>query len=405
MEINTNVIKKVIEKDNIYVEFQPIVSVAARRMIGVEALSRGEFSGETISPYYLFQYAKDLGLTFELDKICREKALEAFSEEQIVPMLFLNFETDVLNNIEPGEDEIISEADKYNIPYENIVIEINKNRVYDNRNLLKFSEFYRQKGFLIALDNVGAGHSNLNRITFVKPDIVKIDRALVQEIDKSPYSREVFKSIINLSKKIGALTIAEGAETLEEVVTCMLCGVDLFQGFYFAKPEPFDELFSIDIDEKLENAAQGLKASMKLKQEIDGNYKKGYMTLIDELVTKLADVSAAQFEDILWQYVTDNNAVECVFLLDNNGVQISDTIILEDTLNERHSVLFAPAIKGDKHEIKNYYYAVKENIENPFISDWYISNATGKTCKTLSSKFNDKDGNIVIVCIDLKFNK
>ena len=61
MEINTNVIKKVIEKDNIYVEFQPIVSVAARRMIGVEALSRGEFSGETISPYYLFQYAKDLG--------------------------------------------------------------------------------------------------------------------------------------------------------------------------------------------------------------------------------------------------------------------------------------------------------------------------------------------------------
>lgn len=405
MEINTNVIKKVIEKNDIFVQFQPIVSVNTRRMVGVEALSRGMFSGEIISPNVLFEYAKDLGLTRELDKLCREKTLAAFSENPIVPMLFLNFEAAILDDVEQGTEMILCTTDKYNTAHENIVIEINEKYVNDNNKTLKFVKEYRKQGFLIALDGVGVGQSNLNRITQVKPDIVKIDMAIVTGIDKSPYMQEIFKSILNLSKKIGALTIAEGAERLEEVITCMQCGVDFFQGFYFAKPQAFEDLFFLELESKLEDVTASLNESIKQKQEIERNYKTSYTSVINDLVNKLSYADINQYEDVMWNFVTDNNKVECVFILDIHGVQLSDTIILEETLNDKHSFLFAPAIKGDRHEIKNYYYAVKEDIENPFISDWYISSATGKTCKTLSSKYLDQNGDTIIACVDMKYDK
>ncbi len=403
MEINTRVIKKVIDKNDIYVHFQPIVSVNAKRMMGVEALSRGSFSGITISPYYLFQYAKDLGLTVDLDRLCREKALESFSEVYIAPLLFLNFDADVLEGIDPDTDVILCSTDKYNIPHESIVIEINEKHVKDNNKLIKFVEYYQAKGFMIALDDVGSGHSNLNRISVVKPDIVKIDMALIQGIDKSPLRQEVLKSTINLSKKIGAFTIAEGVETLEEVVTCMLCGIDFFQGFYFSKPKLFTDLYENEIFEKLEEAASSFNLRIKQKHEINNKNKFEYLSAVNGLIKRLSDISPMQYEDVMWEYVTGNDDVECVFLIDINGIQISDTIILEETLSQRRSSLYAPSIKGDSHEIKNYYYAVKEDIENPFISDWYISNATGNSCRTLSSKFIDLSGNTIIVCIDLKF--
>ena len=405
MEINTSIIEKILEKDQIFVEFQPVVSVNTRRVVGVEALSRGKFQGETVSPYHLFEYAKELGKTAELDGRCRVHALEAFSAAPAAPMLFLNFEAETLNEFETEGERLLEMTEHYKIPHENIVIEINEKYVNDNNSLLRFVEFYRSYGFLIALDDVGAGYSNLNRITVVRPDVVKVDRTLVKDIDKNSYCKEVFKSIIRLSKKIGAFTVAEGAETVEEVVTCMLCGVDFFQGFYFAKPLSLKELVLLNLDNKMEVAAQGLKKMVRQKQEIELDHKKNYLNVVHGLLGRLQSTTSLEYEDIMWHFVTENNEVECVFLLDMAGMQISDTIILEETLGDRRSVFFAPAVKGDRHEIKNYYYAVKEDIENPFISDWYISNATGKSCKTISSKFQDENGSSLIVCVDIKYDK
>ena len=63
---------------------------------------------------------------------------------------------------------------------------------------------------------------------------------------------------------------------------------------------------------------------------------------------------------------------------------------------------YYPAPVGVNHDIKNYFYAVSEQIEDPFISGWYVSNATGRSCKTVSSKFYGSGGEMIIVCLDLK---
>ena len=119
-------------------------------------------------------------------------------------------------------------AAENNISPQNIVIELNESQVKDSYNLMMFVDFYRSKGFLIALDNVSAGLDTLNRIMLINPDIIKIDRAIVSQIDSSKYNQEVFRSIINTAKQIGAMTVAEGVETVDEVITCMIMGGLLF---------------------------------------------------------------------------------------------------------------------------------------------------------------------------------
>lgn len=399
MKVTPEIVREIIEKKDIIVEFQPIYSLNTRKFIGLEALSRGVYNCEIVSPFFLFDYAKKDGTALKLDRICREKAMKAFSAETSAPSLFINFETSVLNGITSGTGEIMKTAAENNISPQNIVIELNESQVKDSYNLMMFVDFYRSKGFLIALDNVSAGLDTLNRIMLINPDIIKIDRAIVSQIDSSKYNQEVFRSIINTAKQIGAMTVAEGVETVDEVITCMIMGVDYFQGFYFQKPEQFNYLFTNEARMKIEDAAQKLNISTKKNPTIVNMKIESYKRIIYNLVNRLSCMTTDDYNAELRNYVNEHTEIECAFLINKKGFQITDTVMSPEVeiLEGYH-----PAIVGVNHDIKNYFYAIKEQIEDPFISGWYISNATGKSCKTISSKFYDKNGEMIVACVDLK---
>jgi len=399
VKVTAEMVREIIEKKDIIVEFQPIYSLNTKKYIGLEALSRGIYNGEIVSPYFLFEYAKKDGNVLTLDRICREKAMRAFSAESSAPSLFINFETSVLNGLTSGTGEILRTAAENHISPQNIVIELNESRVKDSYNLMMFVDFYRSKGFLIALDNVSAGLDTLNRIMLINPDIIKIDRAIVSQIENNKYNQEVFRSIINTAKQIGAMTVAEGVETVDEVITCMILGVDYFQGFYFQKPEQFNYLFTNEARLRVEEAAQKLNISTKKNPTVVNMKIESYKRIIYELVNRLSCMTHDDYNAELKDYVDEHNEIECAFLIDSKGFQITDTVMTPDTeiLEGYH-----PAIIGVNHDIKNYFYAIKEQIEDPFISGWYISNATGKSCKTISSKFYNKKGEMIVACVDLK---
>ena len=399
MKVTAEMVREIIEKKDIIVEFQPIYSLNTKKYIGLEALSRGLYNGEIVSPYFLFEYAKKDGNVLTLDRICREKAMRAFSAESSAPSLFINFETSVLNGLTSGTGEILRTAAENHISPQNIVFELNESRVKDSYNLMMFVDFYRSKGFLIALDNVSAGLDTLNRIMLINPDIIKIDRAIVSQIENNKYNQEVFRSIINTAKQIGAMTVAEGVETVDEVITCMILGVDYFQGFYFQKPEQFNYLFTNEARLRVEEAAQKLNISTKKNPTVVNMKIESYKRIIYELVNRLSCMTHDDYNAELRDYVDEHNEIECAFLIDSKGFQITDTVMTPDTeiLEGYH-----PAIIGVNHDIKNYFYAIKEQIEDPFISGWYISNATGKSCKTISSKFYNKKGEMIVACVDLK---
>src|ERR1700691_5780145 len=98
----------------------------------------------------------------------------------------------------------------------NIVLEIGESAVRDEGELRRWVQSYREAGYLIALDDVGAGHSNLNRIPELQPDILKVDRYLVHGIDEDFHRKEVYRSMASMAHGLGAMIIAEGVETEEE---------------------------------------------------------------------------------------------------------------------------------------------------------------------------------------------
>lgn len=399
MNITSDIVREVIENKDIFVEFQPIYSLNTKKIIGLEALARGDYQGEIVSPYFLFRYAEQSGNTLYIDRLCREKAMQAFAEERSDSMLFINFETSVLNDVVPGNGEIMKTAAANHISPENIVIELNESHVRDSYDLMMFVNYYRSQGFRIALDNVNAGLDTMNRVMLVNPDIIKIDRSIISNIESNTYNQEVFKSIINTAKQIGAMTIAESVETVDEVITCMLMGVDYFQGFYFSRPEQFNYIFSNDARLKLEDAALKLNLSIKKNPTAVNVQIETYKRIIYDLVSSLVSVDRKDYNRRLTEYVSAHPEIECVFLIDDRGFQITDTVMRPET-----EILpgYRPAILGVNHDIKNYYYAVKEQIEDPFISGWYISGATGKSCKTISSHFYDNDNKLIVACVDLK---
>lgn len=400
MKITPEIVQNIIDNEDIFVEFQPIYSLNTKKVIGLEALARGDYNGEVVSPYFLFSYAKQSGNALAVDRLCRSKAMNAFAKEKsAAPTLFVNFETSVLNDVEVGNGELLKTAAENNIAPENIVIELNGSNVKDNYDLMMFVNFYRSNGFLIALDNVSPGPDSMNRIMLINPDIIKIDRAIISNIESNSYNQEVFKSIIHTAKQIGAMTIAEGVETVDEVITCMLMGVDYFQGFYFSRPEQFNYLFSNEARLKLEDAAHKLNLSIKKNPTVVNVQIETYKRIIYDLLAILSDKPAAEYEKTLYNYVHEHKEIECVFLIDEKGFQITDTIMTEDC---EIFPGYHPAIRGVNHDIKNYFYAVKEQIEDPFISGWYISAATGQNCKTISSHFYNSDNQMIIVCVDLK---
>jgi len=94
-------------------------------------------------------------------------------------------------------------------------------------------------GFSVALDDVGTGHSNLERIARIKPDIIKIDRCLIHDLDQERYRYIVVRSLRNLAQSIGALVLAEGLETEGEALAALDLDINLHQGYYYAKPEEY----------------------------------------------------------------------------------------------------------------------------------------------------------------------
>ena len=101
-------------------------------------------------------------------------------------------------------------------------------------------DLLRSRGFLIVLDDVGSGHSNLDRIPFIKPDLLKVDRTLIARIDTDYHKRGTLKSLVDLGRKIGALVVAEGVETEGEAMVALELGADLLQGLCLGRPNDAD---------------------------------------------------------------------------------------------------------------------------------------------------------------------
>jgi EAL domain-containing protein (putative c-di-GMP-specific phosphodiesterase class I) len=390
-------IEDILIHNKLIIHLQPILSLRGRELFGVEALVRGiNEEGMILSPKWLFSEAKKANLSAELDRQARQLAIHAFAPlwaENSKLLLFVNFEPKLIDSFKMGNYLFDGLIYSLGIPYSNIVLEIKEDEINDTEKLKDFCNHYRKLGFNIAIDDFGVGQSSFDRLAIIRPDIIKIDRSLIENIDQNHINQEIVQAICKISNNIGALALAEGVETLNEAVYCKYLGASLIQGFYFARPSqnlPID-----DFKNKIEHVKSHYKILMETKYIHHSNLRLRGESLSSTFGNTLLNLTNYSewmtiFDDSLDNYPD----VEAIYLINANATQIGHTL-----LRCSRRSFFQPTIDGCDHSYKEYYLRAKESSSGYYLTDCYVSLASGNTCRTYSKTISVQE-EVFVLCID-----
>ena len=230
-------LQKIISQGSIVTFFQPIVSLQDLDILGYEALTRGPEDSGFDDPEVLFTYAENTNLILELERLCRRNALKSAQALHLDRKLFLNSSARAILDSDFTPDHIAEFVEELGLDKRNVVLEITERiAIQEWDTFKKVLRQFRNHGFKIAVDDIGAGYSSLQAIAELEPDFLKFDVSLVRNINESLIKRGLLETLVALSHKIHAQLIAEGVETKLEFQTLRSLGVPLGQGYYFASP-------------------------------------------------------------------------------------------------------------------------------------------------------------------------
>lgn len=235
-----NKIDQLIESGLLTSHYQPIIASESYSIYAFEALCRLQAPNPFGTIEELFTQAMKHKYSLELDMKCRENAICIASEQNIQrlnALLFINICPSSLLHPDHNTGSTEYFAQKCNMEKSNIVLEITEQEAVSNYRLFdKAIHHYRDRGFKIAIDDFGSGYGGLKMLSIIEPDYVKIDRHFFKDREKSHINYTLIDAISTACHRIGIDVIAEGIETEEDYLVCRELGINLMQGYYFAKP-------------------------------------------------------------------------------------------------------------------------------------------------------------------------
>ncbi|MSP60180.1 MAG: EAL domain-containing response regulator [Myxococcales bacterium] len=221
--------------DALWMAYQPIVQWSSRTVYGYEALVR---TREPALPHpgALFDAAARLHRLEELGRTIRRMT--------VIPMPQAPPEAHLFVNLHPHDllDDMLLDSDSPLLPIApRVILEITEraplHEVKDA--FLRIAEL-RKRGFRIAVDDLGAGYAGLISFAQIEPDVIKLDMAIIRDVDRAPTKQKLVRSMVELCRETNTLMVAEGVETAAERDTLIGLGCDYLQGYLFARPgEPF----------------------------------------------------------------------------------------------------------------------------------------------------------------------
>ncbi len=226
--------------------FQPFIDTATGRIAGVEALGRlRQANGQLTSVGPLFADPRSPSAALRrLDRQIRDNALSRLHEAPRDWFLSLNMSPRWISRLSNGQAlPSLKQLAQYDVDPRRIVFEITE-LGGDSLRLAEVVDRYRAAGARIAIDDFGAGYSQLDRVLALQPDILKLDMRLFQAAARGGPSSEVVKALAQMAEKTGCWIIAEGVETEAELNFALECGSRYVQGYLFARAEL--EFFATD---------------------------------------------------------------------------------------------------------------------------------------------------------------
>jgi EAL domain-containing protein (putative c-di-GMP-specific phosphodiesterase class I)/CheY-like chemotaxis protein len=231
----TREMRDIIRRKRVTTLFQPIIRAKDSTIFGYEILTRGPANSSFRNSDMLFSFAREAKLAWALEAIALEGALRRLREVDLLDRKFLlNLEAEMFGESEFRIHEMVSFFAEHR---GNFVFELTERAAIEDyavfRSLL---DEFRAKGIEVAIDDAGSGYASLEAIAALSPDYLKITKGLVSTLAGEPIKQDLVRMLVDLASRIGAKTIAEGIETVEEYDTCRHLGIDLMQGYYIAHP-------------------------------------------------------------------------------------------------------------------------------------------------------------------------
>ena len=336
--------EQALEKEQFQIFYQPKHETITGRIAGAEALVRWRHPeyGFMSPNQFIPLFEKNGFITkldnFVLEKVCRDIK---YWQQHKIPVVPVSVNISRHDFMEAGGiDKKVEIIDKYNIDHNLLHMEVTESLYCENTDLIISQVKKTQEmGFLIEMDDFGAGYSTLGLLSTFPLDLLKLDISFVKNIKANEI---VIENIIKMAHRMGLLTIAEGAESAEQFMTLKALGCDFIQGFYFSKPLSFEEYESyikkmivsddtIKLSEKNQNAVKNhinedmLIAANEIAEGIpggfftyhaDGNYE--IISFNSELMRMFECNNAEEFREY-----TNNSFKGIVFEDDFDYVQNS----------------------------------------------------------------------------------
>ncbi len=240
-----NLLRKSIERDQFALYYQPIVN-KNKKLIHAETLLRCTNPDPSIGgPGTFIPIIEEAGLINDVDNMVIRKAFHDM-EMRIKKKFSISINLSVNQLINPAYGDFLSSfADQHGIENRHITLEITENKLMENmssgrENLMNLKD----KGFRIAIDDFGKGFSSLTYLVELPVDILKMDIEFVHSVPGDKRKESIVRHIIEMAHSLDLKIVAEGFETKEQFEFFKSLGCDLYQGYYFSKPLPIDELLA-----------------------------------------------------------------------------------------------------------------------------------------------------------------
>jgi EAL domain-containing protein (putative c-di-GMP-specific phosphodiesterase class I) len=375
--------------------FQPLYSLAHQTTVGFEALVRGHrIDGTAVAPPDIFEADPSSDIR-KLDHMIQKMHLAIGASEfprgtwifiNVLPQTFISenyasilFDAVVAVGVDPST----------------IVIEILESHFANIDDVTKAAEEYREKGFLIAIDDFGAGHSNLDRLLRIQPDIVKLDGHLIRAKGRAT-GQPLLPHIVSLLHNVGMLVVVEGVETINDLGLAIEANVDIAQGYLLGRPAPITALRTSEVAEKVGSEFRHIVEMQTQKRRSYRALLSDYIDAMDETAIALSGGSDVLHAFSQTRIVHFPLSYGC-YLLDANGRLLCEPIFREIDMAVHRRFPEMANNSESRWDNKSFFVAALATPGHTVFTQPYFSLTTGRSCVALARALRRESEMVVFV--------
>jgi EAL domain-containing protein (putative c-di-GMP-specific phosphodiesterase class I)/GGDEF domain-containing protein len=290
--------------------YQPIVSLVDGEIMGYEALSRIDLPDCSFNTEEMFHVAEATKRVWELEALCRKKSLKHAVNKPRYAKLFINVDPNVIHDEKFKEGTTCKYLQKYGLNPSDIIFEITERTSIENEETFKKTiQHYTRQNYQIAIDDFGSEYAGLNRICVLEPHFIKIDMAIIRNINSDNIKKSLVKSFAIFCQNANIKLIAEGIETREELATLIELGIDYGQGYYLKRPQ----CTLCDLDQATKQEILQLNLTHGAS-----NYQTSFWSNVGHICHEQKITGPATPGYAIFEYITSDSVIAEITVVDEN---------------------------------------------------------------------------------------